>query len=80
MGSRSNSLALSDLFNVVRDTNGVRRVGANVEDFHLASTRVKVSGSTVVQTAGYHDLNIMPREFPRLGSVTIVDGDTGEVV
>jgi hypothetical protein len=74
------SLALSDLFNVVRDIEGVRKVGGNPEDFQLSSELTTTGGSTVVQAAGYHDLNITPRQFPRLGTVTIVNGDTGNTV
>jgi hypothetical protein len=79
-GSPVGSLALSDLFNVVRDIEGVRKVGGNPEDFQLSSELTTTGGSTVVQAAGYHDLNITPRQFPRLGTVTIVNGDTGNTV
>jgi len=79
-GDPVGSLALSDLFNVIRDTAGVRKIGGNPEDFQLSSARVKTSGSTVVQTSGYHDLTIMPREFPRFAALTLVNGDTGETL
>jgi len=79
-GSPVGSLALSDIFNVVRDTVGIRKIGGNPEDFQLASASTTTGGSTVVQPAGYHDLDITPRQFPRLAAVTLIDGDTGNTV
>jgi hypothetical protein len=79
-GNPTGSLALSDLFNVIDNTVGVRKIGGNPEDFQLASARVTTGGSTPVQSAGYHDLTIMSREFPRLGTLRVINGDTGSDV
>lgn len=54
-------LALSDVFNAVRDTVGVRKVSIGDFLLNLANT----------------DLPLAKRDFPQLGVVTIVDGDTG---
>lgn len=65
-GAITGEVALSDVFNLVRDTAGVRKVGANVDDFTLN---------------GVHDDIILARkEFPKLGTITLVDGDTGHVL
>jgi hypothetical protein len=56
-------IAWSDVFNIVRDTTGVRKVGAGPADFLLAGARA--------------DLEIGVRSFPILGTVTILNGDTG---
>jgi hypothetical protein len=73
-------LAYSDLFNVVRDTTGVRRVGGNTEDFLLSSAIVNTQGSTALETSVHKDLVLNQRYFPRLASVTLIDGDTGGVL
>lgn len=62
-GNVAPALAYSDIFNVVRDTVGVRKIGAAPTDFTL-------NGS-------HDDVDLQPAEFPRLGTVTLVDGDTG---
>lgn len=56
-------LAFSDIFNVVRDTTGVRKVGATDPDFLINGV--------------HDDVTLLAREFPQLGTVVIVDGDTG---
>lgn len=62
-GNVTGELAFSDLFDVVRDTAGVRKVGSGVTDFTLN---------------GQHaDVVLIGREFPKLGTVTIIDADTG---
>jgi hypothetical protein len=58
-GGTDSSLPFSDVFNCVRDSEGVRKLGT----MYLNG----VSGDVVLR----------PREFPTLGSVTLVDGDTG---
>lgn len=71
-------LAESDILNAIRDTAGVNRVGPNPADLTLAATRRKADLSvTVTQTAGRHDIVVSGSDFPRLGTVTLVDGDTG---
>lgn len=65
-GNPSGSIVWSDIFNVIRDTAGVRKVDA---------------GSTGLLLNGVRDdLAILPRQFPILGTVTIRDGSTGLVV
>jgi hypothetical protein len=54
---------------------GVRRVGGKPKDFLLTSVIVNTSGSTPVQTSVHADLTIANRQFPRLGTVTLYDGD-----
>lgn len=56
-------LGLSDVFNVVRDTAGVRLIGANDGDFLLNNAHV--------------DVLLTTREFPQLGAVVLVDAATG---
>ncbi|MEO7729625.1 MAG: t4-like baseplate wedge, partial [Kofleriaceae bacterium] len=57
-------VALSDVFNVVRDVRGVRKIGDGPRDFLLNGARDEVATGA--------------REFPRLGVVEIVNGDTGQ--
>lgn len=54
----------SDLFNVVRDTTGVRKI----EPFHF-----KLNGAAA-------NVQLLGRDFPVLGDVTIIDDDTGDTV
>ena len=56
-------LPLSDLYNVVRDTAGVRKIGDTVADFTLNGT--------------YSDVQLLLREFPTLGTVTLINAETG---
>jgi len=53
----------SDVFNVVRDVPQVRKVGAGAADFLINGVR--------------DDAAIGPFDFPVLGSVIVIDGDTG---
>jgi uncharacterized phage protein gp47/JayE len=65
-GDPSGLLGWSDIFDVVKDTSGVLRMGAALADFTLN---------------GVHDnLAIAVGEFPRLGTVTLVDGATGGAI
>jgi len=59
----SGEIAWSDVHNVVRDTVGVRKVGDGLGDFLLNGIR--------------SDVSIEVQEFPQLGTVTILNGDTG---
>lgn len=62
-GGKMPELALSDVFNVIRDVTSVRKVGAGDGDFLL--------------NGQHDDVALDLQEFPALGSVTIIDGDTG---
>jgi hypothetical protein len=57
-------VALSDVFNALRDASRVRKVGAGMDDF-------TVNGE-------HEDVAILNHEFPTFGTVTLIDGDTGE--
>jgi Baseplate J-like protein len=62
-GDPAGEVAWSDVFNVVRDVPGVRKIGDGPKDFLLNGARDDVLTGT--------------REFPTLGAVEIVNGDTG---
>lgn len=62
-GEPTNEIAWSDVFNVVRDTTGVRKIGDSLGAFLLNGER--------------SDVTIAVQEFPVLGTVTLLDGDTG---
>ena len=57
-------IPLSDVFNVVRDVAGVRKVGDGPADFLLNGTRA--------------DVELEARAFPALGAVTLLNGATGQ--
>lgn len=65
-GEPAGSVAWSDVFNVVRDTTGVRKVDAADSSFLL--------------NGAHSDVAIANKEFPKLGAVTLIDGDTSEVL
>jgi hypothetical protein len=79
-GTPTGFLAYSDLFNVVRDTTGVRRIGGNPEDFLLSSAITNTQGTTPLETSVHKDLVLNQRYFPRLSTVTLIDGDTGSAL
>lgn len=58
-GSTDSSLPYSDVYNVLRDAEGVRKLGP------------------VLLNSLAGDVPLQPRQFPILGSVVLVDGDTG---
>ena len=58
------ALAWSDVFNVARDTAGVRKIVAG--DFQLNGVSA--------------DVNLTAREFPIMGDVVVVDASTGEEI
>jgi hypothetical protein len=62
-GDPAGEIALSDVFDVVRDVAGVRKIGDGPDDFLL--------------NGAPEDVPIDVREFPVLGAVTLVNGDTG---
>ena len=65
-GNPAGEVAWSDVFNVVRDTDGVRKVGALHSDLKLAGLPA--------------DVALAIREFPVMGTVTIISGDTGAIL
>lgn len=62
-GNPAGEVAFSDVYNVVRDTDGVRKVGDQYDDFLL-------NGSD-------DDVPLEIWEFPVIGTVTLKNGDTG---
>jgi predicted phage baseplate assembly protein len=56
-------IAWSDVFNVIRDTEGVRKIGDSPGDLTLNGLPA--------------DVRLRVQEFPTLGTVTLVNGDTG---
>lgn len=62
-GNAVNELAWSDVFDVVRDTTGVRKIGDSLGAFLLNGER--------------SDVTIATQKFPVLGTVTLLNGDTG---
>ena len=62
-GNPVGEIAWSDVFNVIRDTDGVRKIGDRHGD-------LKLNGLPA-------DIKLGIKEFPLLGTVTLVDGDTG---
>lgn len=65
-GDPADEIAWSDVFNVVRDAAGVRKIGDTLGSFLLNGERF--------------DVRVASQEFPVLGAVTIVDGDTGSAL
>lgn len=65
-GQPAGEIPLSTIFNVVRDNSGVRKIGDLLSDFLINGV--------------HRDLVIQAREFPRLASLTLINGDTGEVI
>lgn len=63
-GNPAGEIALSDVFNAVRDAALVRKVGARDHEFTI--------------NGAHADVALVGHEFPALGTVTLVDGDTGE--
>jgi len=62
-GEPTGEIPLSDLFDIVRDTVGVRKIGA-------ASDQFTINGM-------HTDVAISLYKFPSLGTVTVIDGRTG---
>jgi hypothetical protein len=58
-GGRDSNLPYSDVYNVIRDSIGIRKLG-----------EVSLNGART-------DVPMYPRNFPILGTITLVDGDTG---
>ncbi len=62
-GNPAGEIAFSDIFNVVRDSTGVRKIGDKFDDFLL--------------NGNDRDVTLPLSQFPSLGTVTLKDGDTG---
>ena len=65
-GNPVGEIAWSDVFDVVRDTVGVRKVGDRSGD-------LKLNGLPA-------DVKLGIKEFPLLGTITLIDGDTGALL
>lgn len=61
-GDPEGKLPWSDIFNVVRDTEGVRKIDDRIDSFQLNGER--------------SDVDIGLREFPILGTVTLINAET----
>lgn len=62
-GNPVGEIAWSDVFNVIRDTEGVRKIGDAPGDLTLNGLPA--------------DVRLRVQEFPVLGTVTLTNGDTG---
>jgi hypothetical protein len=65
-GNPNGEIAWSDIFDVIRDTPGVRKLGDGRDDLLLSGLPA--------------DVKLRLNEFPQLGTVTLIDGDTGAVL
>ena len=65
-GNPVGEIAWSDVFNVIRDTDGVRKIGDRHGD-------LKLNGLPA-------DIKLGIKEFPLLGTVALIDGDTGGLI
>jgi hypothetical protein len=65
-GNPVGEIAWSDVFDVVRDTVGVRKVGDRSGD-------LKLNGLPA-------DVKLGIKEFPLLGTITLIDGDAGALL
>lgn len=65
-GNPANLVNWSDIFDAVRNAAGVRKIDAGPNGLLLNGVRA--------------DVAITLQQFPALGTITIIDGDTGQVV
>lgn len=65
-GNPNGEIAWSDIFDVIRDTPGVRKLGDGRDDLLLNGLPA--------------DVKLRLNEFPQLGTVTLTDGDTGAML
>jgi hypothetical protein len=65
-GNPAGEIAWSDVFNVIRDTDGVRKMGDGPFDLRLNGLPA--------------DVKIAKKEFPLLRTVTLTNGDTGALL
>ena len=66
-GATNPGVAWSDVFDAVRDVSGVRKIGAT-------------PGGGFLLNGLLSDVVLASQEFPKLGNVTLIDGDTGGVL
>jgi hypothetical protein len=64
-GNPANRMPWSDIFNAIRDTSGIRSVDPGPGGLTINGVR--------------DDLVLAAQQFPKLGSITLIDGTTGEV-
>ncbi len=64
-GAVSPSVAWSDVFNEIRDAEGVRKLDAN---------------AGLLLNGLREDVTLTPREFPVLGNLIVIDADTGNTI
>jgi hypothetical protein len=62
-GNPVNEIPWSDVFDVVKDCRGVRKLGDSLGSFLLNGVR--------------SDVEVEPYEFPVLGTITLINGETG---
>lgn len=65
-GNISPLISWSDIFNLIRDTPGVRKIDAGASGLLLNGLR--------------QDVSLGLRQFPQLGTFTVINGDTGAAV
>jgi len=65
-GDPINEIAWSDVFNVIRDTTGVRKIGDTLGSLLLNGER--------------SDVSIGVQQFPTLGNVVLLNGSTGSTL
>lgn len=65
-GTVISELAWSDIYNAIRDTEGVRKVDEGPQGLLLNGLRSSVT--------------LGPRDFPVVGTILVVDGDTGGAI
>lgn len=65
-GNPANEIPLSNLEELVKQSAPVRKLSAHAVDFLVNGLHL--------------DTTLLPREFPQLGTVEIIDGDTGQVL
>ncbi|MCP4568969.1 MAG: hypothetical protein GY841_15445 [FCB group bacterium] len=65
-GNAEGEIPLSDIYNTIRDTAGVRKIGDSVDAFLL--------------NGDHSDIPISNYQFPSLGVVTLINGTTGNEI
>lgn len=65
-GDSVGQLPLSDVFNVIRDTTGILKISPSTADFALNGV--------------HDDVELQLYEFPILGTVTLINGETGSAL
>lgn len=75
-GTIVGELPWSDIFNVVRDVDGVRKVDEGNRGLLLSTSTVTSTSSSSTRQSVY----LLPIEFPRLAGVAITDLESGAVL